>query len=226
MPLCITHLAVPSNQQSYHALLPFISQYDWMPQAFPAVQNGSEDMRTWVSYGFGYLWVSSICPPLVTILIPLCHRVSQLDPPSILRCCRKSTTGTSPSRTDLQQRNQRIQCRLRSLKLGGAEHAINIWIYFITFSVFCQTWGYAPIHGSCKAGIHMRKPLHLTKDSEHVFCPRAFWSKPIDGSEEVGRQSKSICAFTSKSRRVSWRWWRPVASVPHIFYNHEEPEEE
>lgn len=39
-------------------------------------------------------------------------------------------------------------------------------------------------------------------DSEHVFCPRAFWSKPIDGSEEVARQSKSTFVFTSKSRRV------------------------
>eukprot|EP00435_Cladocopium_sp_Y103_P023873 s944_g5.t2 len=38
-------------------------------------------------------------------------------------------------------------------------------------------------------------------DSEHVFCPRAFWAKPIDASEEI-RQSKSKIVHSSKSRRV------------------------
>ena len=65
--------------------------------------------------------------------------------------------------------------------------------------------------------------LRTTKDPEHVFCPRAFWSKQIDESEEVVRQSQSMNrVLSAKSRRVAWRWWCPVAWVAFIFYNHVE----
>ena len=92
----------------------------------------------------------------VTILIPLCHRVSQLDPRASGGAAEKARQGHRPVEQISNREIKEFNAVWGVWNLAERIMLFNIWIYFITFRFFVK------LEGMPRFMVHARLEFHMS----------------------------------------------------------------